>query len=445
VHAEHLPQPGDLLTRTIATGLLTIACAIGAVSQASAQTMPFSGSPASVPGTIQAEDFDEGGEGVAYHDTTPGNSGGQYRATDVDIELSANGGYDVGWTVAGEWLNYTVNVAAQGSYTVQLQVAAIDGASMHVGFNGPSSVWTSVAIPNTGGWQSWTTVSIPVTLGAGVQQLTLLFDDGSANLDYINVVDASGGSSGPANLATVTWNIDSVEPGNNTDDHARAAMDAITQLTPTPQIVVLQEALQSQFNTYIDELQNRTGLAWTGVFAMHCAPDGWTGDSCWDTQDEGVGVFSSLPIVDASSFYLAFPDDWHSARAAVRAAVYVNGRVTQVFGAHMSNTTDARYGMMSALVGYAQQFSGPQLVAGDFNADPDQIDASNAMGAAFLDAWSVVGSGPGYTADTSNPTMHLDYWFSDFSGLIQPSWAVVITDTGGFSDHFPVLAAFVVY
>src|SRR6266852_3106731 len=131
VHSEDLSQPENLLTRAVA---------IGAASHASAQTMPFSGSPASVPGTIQAEDFDEGGEGVAYHDTTPGNSGGQYRGTDVDIELCANGGYDLGWTAPGEWLNYTVNVAAPGSYTVQLQVASVDGALMHVGFNGPSSV-----------------------------------------------------------------------------------------------------------------------------------------------------------------------------------------------------------------------------------------------------------------------------------------------------------------
>jgi endonuclease/exonuclease/phosphatase family metal-dependent hydrolase len=443
VHSEYL-QPENVLTRAFATGLLTIAFALGAASHASAQTMPFFGIPASVPGTIQAEDFDEGGEGVAYHDTTAGNSGGQYRGTDVDIELCASGGYDVGWTAPGEWLNYTVNVAAQGSYTVQLQVASVDGALMHVGFNGPSSVWSNVSIPSTGGWQSWATVSIPVTLGAGVQQLTIMFDAGSANLDYVKVVDA-GGSSGPGDPVMVTWNIDSVEAGYNTADHARAAMDALTQLTPMPQVIVLQEALQSQFNTYIDELQSRTGVAWTGVFAMHCSPDGWAGDWCWNTQDEGVGILSSLPVVDTSSTYLPFPDDWHSARAAVRAAVNINGRVTQVFGAHMSNTTGARYGMMAALIAYAQQFSQPQLVAGDFNADPDQIDAPGAMGAAFLDAWSVVGSGPGYTADTSNPTMHLDYWFSDFSGLIQPSWATVVTDPGWLSDHYPVLAGFVVF
>jgi endonuclease/exonuclease/phosphatase family metal-dependent hydrolase len=240
----------------------------------------------------------------------------------------------------------------------------------------------------------------------------------------------------------VTWNIDSVEAGKGTDVQARAAMGYIAALTPVPQIVVVQEALQSQFATYIDELQNRTGLAWSGFFATHCAPQSWANGACSQTQDEGVGIFSSLPIVDTTSTYLAFPDEWHSARAAVRAAININGRVVQVFGAHMSNTTSARNSMMIALTSFAHQFPLPQLVAGDFNADPDQIDVSGAMGASFRDAWSVIGSGPGYTANTPNPTMHLDYWFSDISDQIRPSWAAVVTAPGQLSDHFPVHAAF---
>src|SRR4029079_14056714 len=59
---------------------------------------------ASLPGTIQAEDFDDGANGVAYRDNSAANSGGQYRTSDVDIEVTSdtNGGYDVGWTAAGE-------------------------------------------------------------------------------------------------------------------------------------------------------------------------------------------------------------------------------------------------------------------------------------------------------------------------------------------------------
>jgi len=149
---------------------------------------PFNGTPAPIPGTIYAANFDNGGEGVAYHDSTPGNAGGQYRQTDVDLEMSSEGSYDVGWTAPGEWLNYTVNVSAGGNYTAQLRVATPSGATMHIGFNGPSAgQWKTVTVPPTGDWQIWTTVSVPVTLGAGTQQMTIYFDTGSVNLHQVTV------------------------------------------------------------------------------------------------------------------------------------------------------------------------------------------------------------------------------------------------------------------
>jgi uncharacterized membrane protein YgcG len=157
---------------------------------------PFSGTPAPIPGQIDAGNFDNGGEGVSYHDSDPSNAGGQYRQTGVDIEASSEGGFDVGWTTAGEWLNYTVNVASAGTYTVQLRVASPGGASLHLGFNTASNVWKTVSIPATGGWQNWQTVSVPVTLGAGRQQMTVLFDNGGVNLRSANVTSSGGGSGG---------------------------------------------------------------------------------------------------------------------------------------------------------------------------------------------------------------------------------------------------------
>lgn len=65
---------------------------------------PFTGTPATVPGVIQAEHFDEGGEGVGYHDIDATNSGGAFRADGVDLEPAAGGGHNVGWVADGEWL-----------------------------------------------------------------------------------------------------------------------------------------------------------------------------------------------------------------------------------------------------------------------------------------------------------------------------------------------------
>jgi hypothetical protein len=157
---------------------------------------PYLGSPVSLPGTVNAQDFDNGGEGVAYHDMTPGNSGGAYRSSDVDLETSTSGGNNIGWIDAGEWLNYSVTVATSGTYTVQLRVASPNGGgSMHVGFN-QSNVWVVANVPATGGWQNWTTVNVPVTLTAGTQLLTLLFDTDGFNISRIAVSGGSGSGSG---------------------------------------------------------------------------------------------------------------------------------------------------------------------------------------------------------------------------------------------------------
>src|SRR5207302_1518276 len=75
---------------------------------------PFSGTPSPIPGVIEFENFDIGGEGVAYHDTTANNEGLKFRTGDgVDIESTTDtgGGYDVGYAHTGEWMGYTVNVA----------------------------------------------------------------------------------------------------------------------------------------------------------------------------------------------------------------------------------------------------------------------------------------------------------------------------------------------
>jgi endonuclease/exonuclease/phosphatase family metal-dependent hydrolase len=405
---------------------------------------PFGGSPAPIPGTIEAEDFDNGGEGVAYHDTTPGNAGGQYRNTDVDIEQCSEGGYDVGWIVAGEWLNYTVNVANAGSYIVQLRVASPSGAAMHVGFDMASNVWVPVSIPATGDWQYWTTVSITVPLSAGVQQMTLFFDTDAVNIDS-STVTADSSSGGGTVLPVAEWNI---EVDDGSDAHAREAMDMLLAIGPQPQVIVIVEAWQSLFPTYIDELQRQTGQMWYGAFGTHCAAGTWNGSGCAGWY-QGVGVFSTYPISNTSTTYFPYADCWTAARVGLRAALDVNGTTVQVFTTHLqtggcTNDQEARYNSMRDLKAWAANFSQPQLLAGDFNADPDQIDSSSGMSPAFVDSWFVVGSGTRFTAFTPNPSMKLDYWFSDAGGRAQPVQSYVVNGPQSISDHDPLQATFII-
>jgi O-glycosyl hydrolase len=144
---------------------------------------PYGGMPVAIsknsPATIELENFDQGGEGVAFHDTEAGNNGGQYRVGDgVDIESVSGdtGAYNVGWATAGEWLEYTVNVAEAGSYNVDFRIASNGaGGAFHLEVDG-ADVTGSITVPNTGAWQNWKTITKSVNLPAGQHVLRLAMD-----------------------------------------------------------------------------------------------------------------------------------------------------------------------------------------------------------------------------------------------------------------------------
>jgi hypothetical protein len=151
---------------------------------------PFGGTAWVLPGVVQAENYDTGGSGVAYNDTTAGNAGNVYRTDNVDLWGTTDTGgasYMVGATPSGEWLEYTVNVPVAGTYTLNIRATtALNGKQVRVLMNGVD-VTGAVGIPNTGGWHSWQTISRTVNLNAGQQVMRLLINAGSANINWISV------------------------------------------------------------------------------------------------------------------------------------------------------------------------------------------------------------------------------------------------------------------
>jgi hypothetical protein len=126
------------------------------------QEVPWGNTPAPVPGTIQAENYDYGGEGLGYHDTDPQNLGGAYRNDGVDIESFANGQFAVDYAHAGEWMNYTVNIANSGDYTFSALVSDYGvGGQFHLELDG-TPITNSLLVPNTGSFTSFSKVSAPL-------------------------------------------------------------------------------------------------------------------------------------------------------------------------------------------------------------------------------------------------------------------------------------------
>src|SRR5207245_105285 len=94
-----LPSPTSSPPRRSATSRPTtsLISATTTVTSAPVTPSPYLGVPIALPGTFEAENFDKGGEGIAYHDLTPGNCANAcsgpaaYRLTeDVDIIASSD-------------------------------------------------------------------------------------------------------------------------------------------------------------------------------------------------------------------------------------------------------------------------------------------------------------------------------------------------------------------
>jgi hypothetical protein len=190
-----LPPGGPLAAGTSAIHIFALAATGGAAEA------PYSGIAAAIPGTVQAANYDTGGQGVAYNVTSVNGTDTSYRPDAVDLEActdtgAAGCGDDLGWTATGQWFRYTVNVATAGTYMASFRVSSPSGVTdaFHLASTSGTNLTGSVGIPATAAWQTWTTVTVPVTLPAGQQTLVLDQDNGGWNIRYMSFEGAYGGT-----------------------------------------------------------------------------------------------------------------------------------------------------------------------------------------------------------------------------------------------------------
>ena len=131
---------------------------------------PNSNIPHAIPGAIVATNFDRGGEGISYYDTSSGNAGSGPRQTEnVDTAYDDGGESSIGWGSTGEWQEYTINVAQTGYYTATVRVASAiaDSGSFRLDIDGVNVSGTIDAV-TTGSWTSFQDVVINnISLTAG--------------------------------------------------------------------------------------------------------------------------------------------------------------------------------------------------------------------------------------------------------------------------------------
>lgn len=152
---------------------------------------PYSGEASAIPGVIEAGHYDvfEGGKGqnIAYLDLSNGNNGDYRMDESVDVALSTSEGATIGWIDAGEWVEYTVDVATSGYYSLSFRYAsgnAAGGGPFQLELDGVT-VSSPITVPttSTSSWNIWASKSVPnIPLTAGQHVLRLSFAHGEFNL-----------------------------------------------------------------------------------------------------------------------------------------------------------------------------------------------------------------------------------------------------------------------
>jgi hypothetical protein len=226
-------------TKSILPALLILILFCGLVLTESCQShkneykgTPFSDSvyksgPQTIPGKLQCEYYDFGGEGLAFHDTDSTNSGSgrlnpadgsylhEFRINEaVDISFTKfrepaidNSPYNivepkkdqfyVGWTAPGEWTKYTVKVEKTGTYQLAIMYTSNQNGKISVSVNdvdktGPLPILSTFAAADTIAWRQWHHWNYleniaRIDLKKGVQTITIhTVEIGQMNYDYIN-------------------------------------------------------------------------------------------------------------------------------------------------------------------------------------------------------------------------------------------------------------------
>ena len=154
------------------------------------------------PALVQAEDYDEGGQGVSYSDKDIANQGNAYREDGVDVvglECSDSAatkdckGFAVGYTQAGEWMEYSVNVPADAKYFVKANVATASETSSFMLLVDNNAVTDTVAVPKTDStWDVYKEIDVgTVELKQGEHVIRLLITGDYLNIDWIQFADSA--------------------------------------------------------------------------------------------------------------------------------------------------------------------------------------------------------------------------------------------------------------
>ena len=163
-----------------------------------------------IPGIIEAEDFDKGGEGFTFHDSDEEKEGdgASYRSDGGIDVVTGNGGYALGYTTSDEWMEYTVNVTEAGTYAYKATVSSGNNSSafsLSLSDGDKLTELARISVPQTGdnNWDTYRVVEgkLSKELAAGKQTFRITITGAYCNIDKIELICTSTGINDITNVS----------------------------------------------------------------------------------------------------------------------------------------------------------------------------------------------------------------------------------------------------
>jgi hypothetical protein len=139
-----------------------------------------------LPGDLEVENFDRGGEGVAYHDFFGATNSGAYRAIPIEgVDVlgapTSSNGFVITEAAAGEWTSYSTYCAGASDYVISVYYAsAFTGGTFHIEVDGVD-VTGPISVISTGSWEQFVRADVETYIENGGHLIRLVFDSNSVD------------------------------------------------------------------------------------------------------------------------------------------------------------------------------------------------------------------------------------------------------------------------
>jgi endonuclease/exonuclease/phosphatase family metal-dependent hydrolase len=246
-------------------------------------------------------------------------------------------------------------------------------------------------------------------------------------------------------LKLLDWNVQYGGMGTDGVFNPDRVIDFIAKVNPD--VISLNEVTRYyRYDTrrdmsvyYRDQLKAKTGRTWYSYFRTANGATNYYGNM----------VLSRFPIASTSYCQLS------GTRVAVNAAIYVNGRLLNIWSTHLDSTdgNSMRLTQTRQLHACVGSFAEQKIIAGDFNAGPSTTEIKLMASGGFYDAWAKAAAAgtavsyPGNTSFGATRNGRIDYvWYSTKATALVLKRAEVLDsrDANGVrpSDHKPLLVTF---